>query len=206
MSRGLKSTVIPTRDHTRLIKLDQDSHPQYQKESEKDAASGYPGLSANKRLIMARMPDMTVGKVMLGQGAGISPVEGSLPPTRATDDLKHSNDAQKLTTSEVFAKLKELNLVELPTRSIRVKFDLKSADAITAHGKIYLNGAPIGTERTKAASTYETFSEDFNCSAWSPNDLLQVYAYTDNGTQSAAYIRNMQLYYDVLCQATDQDP
>lgn len=43
-----------------------DPHGQYQLESEKDAANGYPGLDVNSRLVLARLPLAdTNGKVLV---------------------------------------------------------------------------------------------------------------------------------------------
>jgi hypothetical protein len=66
-----------------------DPHVQYQKESEKDAASGYPGIDANARLVLARLPLAGSDGQFLVRRAGATAydviADADLPGTIARD-------------------------------------------------------------------------------------------------------------------------
>lgn len=72
----------------------------------------------------------------------------------------------------------------------RVRFDIKGADAGNVSGRIYKNGVAVGTLRTVSSTTYVTYTEDI---AFSANDLVQIYAYS-NGGDPFVYIQNFRLY------------
>ena len=108
------------------------------------------------------------------------------------DTLHHSNDTEANTTSATYVKLKEITLGTLvgSGSDFRIKFDLKSSHTIAVYGKIYINGTPVGTERIRTDTTYETFSEDFT--DLEPGDLIQLYVH--RGASTTAYVQNFQLY------------
>jgi len=121
-----------------------------------------------------------------------------------SDNLRHSNDAQKDTVLLAYVKLKEI-LLDRPLDNCRIKFDLNRNASFDAYGRIYKNGVAIGTERhTGAADGWFTYSEDL--AGWLTGDLIQIYGYTTGGTCST---RNMRFYYDnipVPQAPTNQDP
>ena len=74
--------------HTKLDDLTSgDPHTQYQKESEKDAASGYAGLDASSDIAESVVPEhmsknklaWTADKLLKGAGAGTNPTEIDVP-------------------------------------------------------------------------------------------------------------------------------
>jgi len=95
---------------------------------------------------------------------------------------------EQFNTYVSYTKIKELKITG--SGLVRVKFDLKISNvADIAYGKIYINGNPVGTERTNGTTTYVTFSEDFNVS---DGDLIQVYGKTSN--IYTFYVTNLDLY------------
>ena len=66
-----------------------DPHAGYQKESEKDAANGYPGLDANTRLVLARLPLASADGQFLVRRSGLTSyatlVDADVPATIARD-------------------------------------------------------------------------------------------------------------------------
>ena len=77
--------------HGDLSGLTDDDHTQYQKESEKDAASGYAGLNASSDIAESAVPEWmsknklawTLNKMLLGGGAGANPTEADVPTITA---------------------------------------------------------------------------------------------------------------------------
>jgi len=114
----------------------------------------------------------------------------------ASDTLRQSNDTDKYTASQsVYAKVKEIKVTAGTLTNCRIKFDLASGGTPNfVKAKIYKNGTAIGTERTSTSSSYATYSEDFTID-FTTNDLIQIYAYTDNPSYPA-HVRNFRIYYD----------
>ena len=126
--------------------------------------------------------------------------------TEAAETLKHSNDAEKNTSLTDYTKLKEIALND-DYDGARLKFDMRVANAgYFGYGRIYKNGAPVGTEQSTDEETAATFSEDF--SGWKKDDLIQIYGKV--ATISVVYIENMRLCYDLVdvskTTPTNQDP
>jgi len=118
----------------------------------------------------------------------------------ASATLRAYSDANKTVTSAAYAVAKDIDTapgIWPGTGTLRISFDLKMAPNVfgqTAYGKIYRNGAAVGTERTTTdTSNYATFSEDI--AGWSAGDNIQLYLY-DNGGPSGALCRNFRIYYD----------
>ncbi len=109
---------------------------------------------------------------------------------KVSDTLQNSNDTEQFTISlATYVKQKEVFLND--TLSVcRVKFDLKTASAGTAYGRIYRNGSATGTARSTTSTAYSTFSEDFL--GFASGDLIQIYT---TGTEANQYVRNMRFYY-----------
>lgn len=109
--------------------------------------------------------------------------------TVVSDNLSTSADTERSTTVQSYTKLKEIQLLAAGT--LRIKFDLAaSIEYDPAYGRIYRNGAGVGTERSENAGNWTTFSEDI--AGWAVNDLCQLYAYAAAAT--AANVRNFRLY------------
>ena len=66
-----------------------DPHTQYQREVEKDAANGYPGLDANTRLVLARLPLADLdGKLLIRRAGAMAYdflADADIPATLARD-------------------------------------------------------------------------------------------------------------------------
>ncbi len=60
------------------------------------------------------------------------------------------------------------------------------------YAKIYINDVAVGTERTDATQTYETYSEDLSVSV---GDEVQLYL-KSVGTPNACYGKNFRVYGD----------
>ena len=68
---------------------------------------------------------------------------------------------------------------------------LISAARDEAYRRGYRDGVAVGTARNTTSTIPQTYSEDI--SGWGPNDLCQIYAYTQNAT-SPAKVTNFRLY------------
>ena len=100
-----------------------------------------------------------------------------------------SSNAEKVIDSSTYILAKEIQ-IGVGT-ALRIKFDLKSGTSgYPVWGRIYRNGAAVGTERSWSSLSYTTFSEDI--SGWGIGDLVQIYA--KYGTSTDVYIRNFRLY------------
>jgi hypothetical protein len=83
----------------------------------------------------------------------------ALPEVGAGDTLNVSTDGEKTTTSTQWVKAKEIKIYRPGT--YRIKFDMRTyGEGLTAYGRIYRNGEPIGTERSVSNGDWVTFSED----------------------------------------------
>lgn len=117
----------------------------------------------------------------------------------ASDNLKTSADNVASTTNGTYAKVKEIQIYYPGT--YRVTFDLKEGGGgFTAYGKIYVNDAAVGTERTNTSTTYSNFSEDI--SNLKSGDKIQLYLHGPGGGQTE-YCRNFRLFYDKTIASGD---
>jgi hypothetical protein len=112
------------------------------------------------------------------------------------DDALVTHAAEAVTDESSYTKLKTITLganVNLNT-TLRIKFDLKveTGSGAPVYGRIYRNGAAVGTEREDTTGTYQTFSQDIT--GWSAGDTLELYARTNAGdTDYSAYVRNFNI-------------
>jgi len=114
--------------------------------------------------------------------------EITLSGVTAGGNIIKSDDAEELQASGSYTKVKELQIAASGT--ITVDFDLKGHpdDPIEVYGRIYVNSVAVGTERWRAESTYQTFSENI---AVQDGDLVQLYAKQNNSY--GAYVRNFRI-------------
>ena len=81
------------------------------------------------------------------------------------------------TTSTVYVK--GLEKESFVSGTMKVSFTLRVINvAALSYGRIYVNGSPVGTERTNGSQTPATFNEDINVEI---GDLVQIYAKTSTG-------------------------
>lgn len=110
----------------------------------------------------------------------------------ASDNLKISADTERTGTEAVYTKRKDIQIGD--TGVIRVKFDLKAINLeADVYGKIYVNGAAVGTQRTNGTLFYVNYSEDISVSK---GDLVQLYAKTSGIGGQSYGVRNFRIYYD----------
>ena len=156
--------------------------------------------------------EIAVDKLLKGAGAGADPTEvarlgmAQLPITIATEADIWVNDAERsLLQSLTATKKKETKLNEAIGSTIRIKFDARAGGAYTCHAQIYRNGIALGTYQSLTGESYVTYGEDFDCSAWVANDLLQVYINGETATQDT-YVKNFRLCCHPSYNLTNQDP
>ena len=109
--------------------------------------------------------------------------------TRASANLRNSNDTERTTTAGTYTKVKEVQLGEA-TGVMRIYFTLESVGGETVYGRIRKNGVAIGTARS--TTTVGTWNEDLG--GFDSGDLIQIYAYAE--LEDTAKVRNMRFRYD----------
>jgi len=124
-------------------------------------------------------------------------VAGAIKPNIvANDDLLLSADTERLTANLAYTLVKQITIQFGGT--LRIKFDMHSeSDGAGAdvHGKVYRNSVAVGAERTRAFSTYGTFSEDI--AGWKTGDICELYCNTIN-VAIDCIIRNFRIYGTIL--------
>lgn len=111
------------------------------------------------------------------------------------DYLTHTNSTERSTASTTYTKAKESLLRGKGT--LRITFELKRTGLGAAYGRVYRNGAAVGTERSNTSGTYVEYSEDI--SGWSDGDLVQVYFKAQSGSNTE--VQNLKLKGDVAFAA-----
>ncbi len=115
----------------------------------------------------------------------------------ASDTSIKSADTLRSSTSATYVKVKEFQLGVQGT--YRISFNLRSGDAnYAACGRIYRNGAAVGTERT--CTTLTAFSEDL--AGWNPGDLCQLYIRIQAAGEGPASGDSFRLYGTLAANAT----
>lgn len=116
---------------------------------------------------------------------------------------RNSNNAEASTTYNIgYLKVKEITFDTGILGTITVKFDLKfvnnGGSGTTAYGRIYVNGAAVGTERTTTSTYYTTYSENIVTNL-APGSTIEIWAKTNDATSTdAVAVQNFQLCYDDL--------
>jgi len=103
------------------------------------------------------------------------------------------NDTENGSNATSYEKVKETSLARSGT--LRIKFDVRGHLSGTGYGKIYRNGAAVGTERSNNTDTWVTFSEDI--AGWSAADLCQLYTKHSAGGGAYSKVRNFRIYVNV---------
>lgn len=117
-------------------------------------------------------------------------VDGKSMGCTASDTLVFSADTSSSTTSTDYIEVKRININR--TGTIRVKFDIKSSNSTTAYGKIYIDGYPIGSEKSSTNnSSFETQTE--TSLTISKPSYISLYVKTSSNT---VYYQNLRIYYD----------
>ena len=135
------------------------------------------------------------GKFQAGAIAGADIADGTITRAKigaytAGNYFIIGSDSEKTTAATSYTKVKEI--VVTRTGTLRVSFALASElGGINAYGRVYRNGVAVGTARNTTSTTPQTYSEDI--SGWGPNDLCQIYAYTQY-REYPAKVTNFRLY------------
>ncbi len=99
-----------------------------------------------------------------------------------SNDVLYSNDGISTigsTPSYIKIATINLNLLNPSPTSIRVYFELESyIGAVTAYGRIYKNGIPIGTETYDTSSEWAIYTEDLS---FSQGDTVELWGRTSIG-------------------------
>jgi len=77
---------------------------------------------------------------------------------------------------------------------VKVSFAMRSGSAsCTAYGQIYINGVPVGVERSTAIQSYTTFTENIMVSA---GDRLQLWGKAS--ISASIYFKDFEVLFDVV--------
>lgn len=140
-----------------------------------------------------RIPKGTAGYV-LTMGAsdpGWVAVAYAPPDAGVGDALEAFADLiANLSNQTTYTKAKEIKLARAGT--YRIKFDLKGSGDNTALGRVYKNGAAVGTVQSEDTGSYVTMSEDI--AGWAAGDLCQVYIAQTSSDGYTIYVKNFRVY------------
>lgn len=117
----------------------------------------------------------------------------------AGDILYQSADTEADTTEGSYTKYKEITVYQPGT--YRIKFDLNAQNVgQTIYGRIYVNDVAVGTEQSRAITSYATFSEDI--SGIVSSDKIQFYAHVANSGSNPGKYKNFRLYVSQFDNST----
>jgi len=134
-------------------------------------------------------------------------VAGAYYDRYASDNLVHSNDPQRDTGSTGWVKIKEIR-IDAEIACFRAKFALDVTVGL-AGARLRVNGVVFGTSQSNGPG-WVTYSEDFCGQLLAINDLLQIWAYTNNPGETT-YVKEFRIYFTEPTithpfAATNQDP
>ncbi len=141
------------------------------------------------------------GYYLKTQGIGANPI-WSAPPGEAvigaatSTTLRNSNDEEKLSASQTYAKIKEIKLNQ-DLAAVRLIYDYRSDYTdYQMWANVYVNGVATGTEVTEKLGVWASSTKDICCLL--SGDLIQIYGHTTSTGPGKADIRNVRLYYNRL--------
>lgn len=111
-----------------------------------------------------------VGRAVSATAIMIDKIRESFYILSVSANLMASADTEKRSSGGTYTKQKEIAIYRYG--KINVKFSIKMAGGGTAYGRIYINGAAVGTERSTGSTSYVEYSEDLEVKA---GDLVQIY-------------------------------
>ena len=111
-----------------------------------------------------------------------------------------SSDTETNTSSDTYAKVKEIEIAK--GGILTIKFDMNTNNGdYPSYGRIYVNGVAAGTERITDSTDYVTYTE--NISGLVAGDLVQLYCkHPTGGAGDNTFVRNFRFYADKLEVAT----
>lgn len=107
----------------------------------------------------------------------------------ASDTLKASADTERTSTSDTYAKIKEIQV--LVKGVVRVTFDMKASSGLV-YGAVYVNGVLV-VESSTEGLTYSTFTHDISVNEL---DSVQLYRKVAGGSVRTGYWKNFRIKYD----------
>lgn len=118
-----------------------------------------------------------------------------------SDNLCNSHDAE-ITHSINDASYHKLKTITLTNglsvdtgKAIRVKFDVKSNNAsYWVYGRVYKNGAAVGSAQGTLSTTYVTKSEDIDIGEIAAGETLELWGKAQ-ASGATIYVENWRLYY-----------
>jgi len=129
-----------------------------------------------------------------------SPEDTVIEERRLNDDIRHSNNTNRVRISTSYGKVKEV-LMNEAVDMCRIHFEMKKAVTGNVSGWIYKNGVPLGIERNTSNTNYQSYDEDFDPADFAPNDLIQIYSKGSTVT-TEVHIANMRFCYRVFREIT----
>ena len=118
-----------------------------------------------------------------------------VPSYAITTDLLHSNDPEKLVTELVYAKVKEIQLIQepYPFASLQFYIDTYNIGGNTVKVKLYRNGVAIGAEHTSNSDgTWAAFTDDIDFTDLAIDDTFEIWGYRTGGILGK--VRNFRVY------------
>ena len=116
--------------------------------------------------------------------------------TAGSRTLVESATEETSTATSGYTKIKELGAARkgVVTTSFQIK---EATSTVTVYGRIYVNDVAVGTARSTASATYQTYTEDISVAS---NDYVQLKVYTSNATYPV-YARNFK--FSTALQTTE---
>lgn len=118
----------------------------------------------------------------------------------ASSTLRLSANTQRSTTSTTYVLMK--NIAVFTPGTYRVSFYLSSSSSgtdVSAYARIYINGAPVGTERSITGGGGITFTEDIAANA---GDNIQLWVRSTSPSYTT-YVSNFKIYFDYASTLSD---
>lgn len=151
------------------------------------------------RLPIANLASGTADGTKFIRDDGALAVPPQAPDYAAGDILLSSSDSTLSVSDAAYTKRKSIKIPRAGT--MRIKFSLGNASGsggTSVFGRIYRNGAAVGTERSVVVGGGTTeFSEDI--SGWSEQDEVQLYCKT---SATSGDVSNFRIYADTVTNET----
>ena len=124
-----------------------------------------------------------------------APVQAVALRFAASDTIRDSADTAVRVSSTTYTQIfsTQVPLYYVTGGHLRIKFDLRGDEGypVTVYGRIYINGAAVGTERANATTLWTTYSEDIPVN---PGDTVEVWARTSQTSSIHTHdIRNIRV-------------
>jgi hypothetical protein len=123
----------------------------------------------------------------------------------STELMIHNNATARQAYTEVYVKLKEIDLgsdLTITPTNIMTEFTYGMGGPVTRYARVYKNGVAHGTERSTSAGGSATHQESLS---FDEDDLYQVYGKT-NDDADYVLIEKQRVFGVIALGFTDQDP